>query len=216
MKFELALLSLLGLAVANPVGLREVQRRQYTGEDTENQLTDGTACREVTVLFARGTTESGNVGTTVGPAFFQAIVSLIGADNVAVQGVDYDASILGFLEGGSPSGSATLSSLIVQAEAQCPDTNLVVSGYSQGGQVVHNAANNITDAQAAFISSVVIFGDPDDGEAVGAVPASKTDIICHTGDDICLHGDLVLEPHLTYAEDAPAAAKFVVDAAGLS
>lgn len=44
---------------------------------------------------------------------------------------------------------------------------------------------------------VVIFGDPGDGEAVGSIPSSKVLIICHTGDDICLHGDLVLEPHLT-------------------
>lgn len=42
------------------------------------------------------------------------------------------------------------------------------------------------------------------------MPASKTDIICHVGDDICEHGDLVLPPHLTYSEDAGAAASFVV------
>jgi cutinase len=43
----------------------------------------------------------------------------------------------------------------------------------------------------------VIFGDPDDGEAVGSIPSSKVLIIFHTGDHICLHGDLILEPHLT-------------------
>lgn len=48
------------------------------------------------------------------------------------------------------------------------------------------------------------------------MPADKTLIICHTGDDICLHGDLILEPHLTYSENAVQAADFVVAAAGLS
>jgi cutinase len=36
-------------------------KRQYNG-DTFNQLTDGTACRPITVIYARGTTQAGNVG----------------------------------------------------------------------------------------------------------------------------------------------------------
>lgn len=61
----------------------------------------------------------------------------------------------------------------------------------------------------------MIFGDPDDGEAVGSIPASKVLVICHLGDDICLHGDLVLEPHLTYSENAGQAATFVAGQTGL-
>jgi cutinase len=45
--------------------------------------------------------------------------------------------------------------------------------------------------------SVVIFGDPDNGKAVGNIPAAKTKVICHTGDNICQGGDLILTPHLT-------------------
>ena len=75
-------LTLASLAFAGPV-----TRRQYAGVDTENQLTDGTPCRELTILFARGTTESGNVGTLAGPPFFQAVADEIGSSNVAVQGV---------------------------------------------------------------------------------------------------------------------------------
>lgn len=153
MKFNLPLLSLVGLAASTPISLPSLQTRQYIGADTENQLTDGTPCRELTILFARGTTEQGNVGTLAGPPFFQAVANLIGASNVAVQGVDYGATVDGFLEGGDPAGSATLATLIAQAETQCPNTKLVVSGYSQGGQVVHNAANMITAAQTAGISS---------------------------------------------------------------
>jgi len=47
------------------------------------------------------------------------------------------------------------------------------------------------------------------------VAATKTKVICHTGDDICLHGDAVLLPHLTYGQDAGTAAAFVVSAAGM-
>jgi cutinase len=63
---------------------------------------------------------------------------------------------------------------------------------------------------AGKVSSIVIFGDPDDGEAISA-PLNTTPekTICHTGDDICAHGDLILEPHLTYSLDAGTAAQFV-------
>jgi cutinase len=44
--------------------------------------------------------------------------------------------------------------------AACPNTKLVVSGYSQGGQLVHNAMAQLPPAMAANVSKVVIFGDP--------------------------------------------------------
>ena len=74
----------------------------------------------------------------------------------------------------------------------------------------------LSAAATAAVNSVVIFGDPDDGEAVGSIPSSKVLIICHTGDDICAHGDLVLPPHLDYSENAEQAAEFVASEAGLS
>lgn len=43
---------------------------------------------------------------------------------------------------------------------ECPSTKVVVSGYSQGGQVVHNAAKLLPASTMAKVSSVVIFGDP--------------------------------------------------------
>ena len=50
----------------------------------------------------------------------------------------------------------------------------------------------------------------DNGTAVANVPASRTDIICHVDDDICVNGDFVLPQHLTYAENVAAAAAFVM------
>ena len=44
---------------------------------------------------------------------------------------------------------------------------------------------------------VVIFGDPDNGEPVGSIPASKVLVICHTGDEICAHTDIVTPLHLS-------------------
>ena len=56
---------------------------------------------------------------------------------------------------------------------------------------------------------VVVFGDPDYPDAVGNVPASKTNQICHTGDIICT-GKGGADAHLNYGKDAAAAAAFVV------
>lgn len=108
-----------------------------------------------------------------------------------------------------------ISQLIQQTMTQCPKTKLCVSGYSQGAQVAHNAANMISTAATNFINSVVLFGDPDNGSAFGKVPASKVSTDCHTGDDICLHGDLVLAPHLDYCLDVGTEASFAVGKSGL-
>jgi hypothetical protein len=56
----------------------------------------------------------------------------------------------------------------------------------------------------------------DDGEAVAGASAAKTLVICHTGDNICQHGDLILLPHLTYSENAVQAATFVANQAMLA
>ena len=89
-----------------------IQARQYTSS-TSNQLTDGTACRKVTLIYARGTSQAGNIGDSaaVGPLFFNNLAQRIGTSNLAVQGVTYSASIAGFLAGGDAAGSRTMASL---------------------------------------------------------------------------------------------------------
>ena len=106
--------------------------------------------------------------------------------------------------------------LITQTQSQCPDTVLCVSGYSQGAQVAHNAANLISESATAFINSVVLYGDPDDGEPFGGVPASKVSTVCHAGDDICLHSDLIFPQHLTYCLNVDQEASFAVAQSGLT
>jgi cutinase len=32
----------------------------------------------------------------------------------------------------------------LQAASQCPDTKIVIAGYSQGAQLLHKAAKNVT------------------------------------------------------------------------
>jgi cutinase len=63
---------------------------------------------------------------------------------------------------------------------------------------------------SAFVSSAVIFGDPDNGQAVGSVAAANTKVICATGDLICAGQAIILAPHLSYGQNANEAAKFVM------
>lgn len=113
-----------------------------------------------------------------------------------------------------------------------------MSGYSQGGQIVHAAADLLkgtaalkqvaagefslysppprlatevfpSKLAAAYKLKAVIFGDPDNGDPVGTLAADKVKVICHKGDNICDGGIIVLPPHLNYQIDAQAAAQFV-------
>ncbi|KAI5369835.1 Putative cutinase/acetylxylan esterase, alpha/Beta hydrolase [Septoria linicola] len=178
MKFAAAL-ALLHLVTAVPV---EFSKRDLLGSIFENQLIDETPCRAVTILFVRGTAELGNVGTLTGPPFFEAVADRIGASNLAVQGVEYDASIAG--------------SWFVAAR--------------QGAQVVHNTADLLGSQQSSRISSVVLFGDPFDGQPVGLIPADRALVICFTLDSICDGTSLILPAHLDYSRDVGLAADFVV------
>jgi cutinase len=101
-------------------GSPALAKRQYNG-DTFNQLTDGSACRDVSLIFARGTTSPGNVGEagSEGPTFFNAVASRVGAARLAVQGVNYSASILGFLSGGDAAGGTTMFNLINDVSLSC-------------------------------------------------------------------------------------------------
>lgn len=92
--------------------------------------------------------------------------------------------------------------------SQCPSSKIIMSGYSQGGQLVHNAAKLLPADVMSKVAGAVIFGDPDDGQPVQGLSAADTKIICHEGDAICEGQALVLPPHLTYSMNAGEAAAF--------
>jgi cutinase len=83
----------------------------------------------MTVIFARGTTEQGNVGSLSGPPFFDSLSKMVGASNLAVQGVDYPANVQGFLAGGDADGSKLMAQLVTKAATTCPNTMINISGY---------------------------------------------------------------------------------------
>lgn len=87
------------------------------------------ACADVTVFFARGTTEVATLGTIVGPPFKAALGTALAGKSVDFIGVDYPADVAGYLAGGSPIGAANMADGVTQAASRCPDTKIVISGY---------------------------------------------------------------------------------------
>ncbi|KAF2445977.1 carbohydrate esterase family 5 protein [Karstenula rhodostoma CBS 690.94] len=180
-------------------------------ETTRNDLATNAPCADVTVVFARGTTEPGNVGLVTGPPFFDALKEKLGDDTLAVQGVEYPATFAGFNKNGTE-GVPSMTAFINQALTECPNTKVAMSGYSQGALVVRATAAALPAATMAKISSVVTFGDPkNQTDIIGA--AGKTLTICHANDAVCAGGFITID-HLTYADDANTAAQFVAGKAG--
>jgi cutinase len=122
------------------------------GGSTKNDVING-VCKPVTYIFARGTTEIGNMGSTVGPALEKALESAFGQNNVATQGVTYPADVAGAISGalspGTAQGARTMASLTQQVLSKCPDTKVILAGYSQGAEQVHGALINLQNGQVA-------------------------------------------------------------------
>ncbi|KAE8401018.1 cutinase-domain-containing protein [Aspergillus pseudonomiae] len=194
-------------------------------QTTQNQYIG--VCTEYTVLFARGTSEPGNVsllvlrsgsvfnlaqvGVLVGPPLYEAFEEAVGSRALTFQGVNgYSASVESYLAGGDAAGSKSMASDATEILTKCPDTKLIMSGYSQGCQVVHNAVEQLPAEIASKISSVLLFGDPYEGKPFPNVDASRVKTVCHAGDTICNNSIIILPAHLTYAVNVAEAAAFAI------
>lgn len=195
----------------------------------------GTPCADVEVVFARGTFEAPGVGAT-GQAFVDALTSRLGSDTVDVYGVNYPAS-LDFEA--ATAGIADATNRIETVAATCPNTKIVLGGYSQGAAVAGYTTfdtipagltlpDNIGPMPASVaphVAAVALFGTPDnwflnlvDHDAppvtVGAPYAAKTVQLCAQGDPVCFPGGLDRSAHSSYKSNGMAdqAADFVANA----
>ncbi|ROV86824.1 hypothetical protein VSDG_10152 [Cytospora chrysosperma] len=187
---------------------------------SENGLDD--ACKNVTLIFARGTTELGNMGSVVGPSLSTDVKKALN-DNVAVQGVDYAANVAGIAEEIVPTGGPGTKSMVAdvtKALTKCPDTQIVLSGYSQGAMLVHNTMHKLSSTQAASVKAAVTFGDPFDATEPNNIPKGNFKSFCATGDPVCSVGAAASPSsggtksksvlnHLGYGADSETAATFI-------
>ncbi|KJX94044.1 Chain A like protein [Zymoseptoria brevis] len=212
MKASTMVALLAGLVSAAPA---DVDRRQI-GLSTSNELTSG-ACRDVIFIFARGTTEQGNMGSAVGPQTCSALKSRIGSTSVACQGVGspYAADVTGNFgtRGASTVGIAEGKRLFELAASKCPNSQIVAGGYSQGAALIAASVTDVSAAVKAKIAGVVLFGytknQQNRGVIPGGYPASQTKVYCNIGDLVCTGSLTITAAHLTYGRDASSAAQFL-------
>jgi cutinase len=164
-------------------------------------------CPDVEVVFARGTFEAPGVGAT-GQAFVDALRARAGGKSVDVYAVNYPAS-LDFAT--AADGVIDASNRVRDMAANCPDTDVVVGGYSQGAAVAaYITAERMPDGYvpppgmtgpmptsvADHVAAVALFGKPSSGFLqriytgapeinVGAAYAAKTLDLCIPSDPVC-------------------------------
>ncbi len=183
------------------------------------------SCSNVEVVFARGTNEAPGVGLT-GQSFVDALNARLPGKTVDVYGVNYPAS-LNF--GQAVDGVADASNRIEAIATSCPNTKIVLGGYSQGAAVAaYTTADSVPagvdlpagvavmpPSVASHVSAVVLFGTPDPWFmnllahsappiTIGQPYAAKTLQLCETGDPVCFPGGLNRAAHSSYKDNGMA------------
>jgi cutinase len=164
-------------------------------------------CPDIEVVFARGTFEPPGVGVT-GEAFVDSLRSLTAGKSLEVYPVNYPAS-LDFAT--AADGVIDASNKVRDIASSCPNTKMVIGGYSQGAAVIGYITEEavppgftlpagITGPMPAsvanHVAAVVLFGKPSSGFlqtintaappiTVGPLYASKTMDVCIPEDPIC-------------------------------
>jgi cutinase len=177
----------------------------------------------VEVVFARGTFEPPGVGAT-GQAFVDALQARTGAKSVDVYPVNYPAS-LDFAT--AADGVIDAGNKVRDTATNCPDTKIVVGGYSQGAAVAayltedaipngFNLPPGLTGPMppwvAQHVAAVALFGKPSSGFLqmiytgappinVGSRYTSKTTDLCIPDDPVCSPGGSDNGAHGMYIAD---------------
>ncbi len=156
-------------------------------------------CADAEVIFARGTDEPVGMGR-VGDALVDSLRQQTGGMNIATYAVNYKATKLQ-LHGGD--GAKDVISHIASTVSSCPNTKIVLGGYSQGASVIDivagvpiggiNWGSALPSQYAKNVAAVATFGDVAD-RAGGSLPTlsallgSKAIDLCNPGDPICHAG----------------------------
>jgi cutinase len=163
-------------------------------------------CPDVELVFARGTTEAPGLGPT-GEAFVDSLRPRIGTKTLEVYPVDY-AATTDFPR--ALDGVRDASARIESVAAYCPNTNIVLGGFSQGAAVAgfvtadvipdgapEGVPNPMPPDVAKRVAAVALFGKPNErfmhaiGQPdvdVGPLYADKTIELCVPDDFVCSSG----------------------------
>ncbi len=152
-------------------------------------------CSDVEVVFARGTDEAAGVGG-VGQAFADSLRSQAAGRSVGVYAVNYPATY--DFARSMPAGAGDARTHVEATVANCPNTKMVLGGYSQGAAVIDITTDGLPSQAAGHVAAVALFGNPQSNYARslggGPVPAigplyqPKTINLCVPDDPICSEG----------------------------
>jgi len=174
-------------------------------------------CKSVFLIFARGSTEPGNMGEIIGPQLCTALQSSLGTAKIGCQGVGspYDATLAdNFLpQNTSPTDIGAATTLFNLANTKCPNSLILAAGYSQGTAVMDGSIQALPASIVSKIKATVLFGftrNLQDGGRIPNYPTSQTKVFCAVGDLVCDGTLTITAAHLSYGVDASSAASFLV------
>jgi cutinase len=155
-------------------------------------------CPDIEVVFARGTDDTPGLGR-VGSAFVDSLRSRVNGRSVGAYAVNYPASF-DFLA--AANGANDASGHIQYMVANCPNTRLVLGGYSQGAAVIDIIAavpfpavgfnSPLPPNVPEHVAAVAVFGNPSAklGAPLNISPVwgGRAIDLCNAGDPICSDG----------------------------
>ena len=170
---------------------------------------DAAPCPDVEVVFARGTFEPPGVGAT-GQAFVDSLRAKTNGKSVDVYAVNYPAS-LDFAT--AAAGVIDASNRVIEMSQKCPDTKIVLGGYSQGAAVAAYITEDaipegytpppgmngpMPPSVADHVAAVTLLGKPSSGFLqliyTGAPPISVGPRYAGKTLDLCIPEDPVCSP----------------------
>ncbi|SPO06355.1 probable Cutinase [Cephalotrichum gorgonifer] len=191
---------------AAEVETRDLEARQVT---TSNDLENGNAnnCPSVILIFARASTEAGNMGISAGPALASALKRTY--SDMWVQGVGgpYAAGLAqNFLPKGTDQASIDEAKrLFTLANTKCPNSVVVTGGYSQGTAVIAGALSELSGPVQDQVAGAVLFGytkNLQNGFRIKNYPTANTEIYCAASDAVCYGTLFILPGHFLYTDEA--------------
>ncbi|KAI7139636.1 hypothetical protein D0869_05648 [Hortaea werneckii] len=202
MKFTAAFLSLAACVAAAPV-TELIERQIGAVGTTANELSVG-SCRDIILIFARGSTEIGNLGGSVGPPTCNGLKREYGSSRVACQGVGgpYDATL----------GANVLPEGTTSAAYNEAIRLFTLANTNQGAAVMVASIRRLSTTIKNQIAGVVLYGNTRNAQENGKIPNFPTDrveTICALTDGVCYGTLTVTAGHLSYGDDVGDAVDFL-------
>ncbi len=207
------------LAVGACGGSGDATSSPQESPTTAAQGFTGTTCADVVVVAVRGQEQSPDANFGAGTELRLLATELTrrlqsprdgGSDpTVRLESIDYESdppADLAAYDDAVATGADRLDARLDRLESACPDSELVVAGFSMGAQVVHDGLH---DRDPGTVAAVVMIADPQrdpvapydqhsfgtaapNPGGLGAGPAfgplrDRTVAFCAAADDVCNH-----------------------------